>query len=153
MDAALRLLHAALQDRHDLDALLDAPDFFSTNAKTCRQLVKDHSQLSNAFRRAVLSAISAGSTAYTKRNRYIHDVLTENLLDHRWEGASLSRRGDEAPRAVATSFEDAVSLVLELVTATWRLRACALHLLTGEWESMTFGQVSGRWDGSAGSSH
>ena len=50
MDAALRLLHAALNARHDIDAFLDAPAFFSTNVKECKKLVEDHVGLDDETR-------------------------------------------------------------------------------------------------------
>jgi hypothetical protein len=149
MDAALRLVNAALRGQRNVDAYLDAPDFFSANAKQCRILINKHPNLTDETRKAVLGAVSASSKTYTQRNRYIHDLLRSDLLDKSWELASLSRRPEGATEFETVSFDDMVGLVRELVTATWRLRASALYILQGTWEGMTFGAVDGEWDGSA----
>lgn len=85
----------------------------------------------------------------TRRNRYIHDLLRSDLLDQSWELAHLSRQAEGSPDFEAVSFDDMVALVLELVTAKWRLRGCALYILTGSWAGMAFGEVEGEWDGGA----
>ena len=85
MDAALRFVNAALRGERNVDAYLDAPDFFSTNAKECQKLLRDHPELTVETRAAVLAAVSAGSKAYTRRNRYIHDLLRKDLLDTSWQ--------------------------------------------------------------------
>jgi len=145
----LRLLNAALRGQRNVDAYLDAPDFFSTNARKCRKLLKEHLDLAAETRTAALAAVSAGSNAYARRNRYIHDFLRKDLLDTSWELAPLSRQPDGTPEFETVSFDDMVALVREIITATWRLRGSALYVLQGTWESMAFGNVQGEWDGSA----
>lgn len=149
MDAALRFVNAALRGQRNVDAYLDAPNFFSTNAKECRKLIKDHPELTAETRTAVQGAVLAGSKAYTRRNRYIHDLLRRDLLDTSWELAPLSRRPEGEPEFETVSFDEMVALVREIIAATWRLRGSALYILQGTWEGMTFGAVDGVWDGSA----
>jgi hypothetical protein len=149
MDAALRLLHAALRGEQDLDAFLDAPNFFTTNAKECRKLTKEHPAIDDGTRSAVLRAVTFAGNHYTRRNRYIHDLLRRDLLDRSWELARLSRQGGGTPASEPVSFEAAVALVRGLVAATWRLRGCALYVLNHSWEGMALGEVQGEWDGSA----
>jgi hypothetical protein len=97
----------------------------------------------------VLGAVSAGSKAYTRRNRFIHDLLRNDLFDTSWEPAPLTRPPEGAPEFETVSFDDMVALVREIITATWRLRGSALYVLQRTWEGMTFGAVDGAWDGSA----
>jgi hypothetical protein len=149
MDAALRFVNAALRGQGNVDAYLDAPDFFSTNAKACQKLVKQNSDVDDETRKAVLSAVLAGSKAYSRRNRYIHDLLRRDLLDQSWQLAPLTRQPESSPEFEAVSFDDMVALVLEIVTATWRLRGCALYILQGSWAEMALGAVEGEWDGKA----
>jgi hypothetical protein len=49
----------------------------------------------------------------------------------------------------AVSFDDMVALILEIVTAIWRLRGCALYILQGTREGLALGAVEGEWDGNA----
>jgi hypothetical protein len=149
MDAALRLVNAALRGRRDVDAYLDAPNFFSTNIKACRELLKGHPELDDETRAAVRGTLSASSKAYTRRNRYIHDLLRKDLLDTSWELVPLPRQAESAPVFETVSFDDMVALVREIVAVTWRLRGAAMYILQGTWEGMTFGAVDGDWDGSA----
>jgi hypothetical protein len=149
MDAALRFVNAALRDQRNVDAYLDAPNFFSSNAKECQKLIRNHPELSSETRKAVLGAVSAGSKAYARRNRFIHDLLKKDLLVTSWELAPLSRQPEGAPEFETVSFDDMVALVREIIAATWRLRGSALYILQGTWEGMTFGTVEGDWDGSA----
>lgn len=151
MDAALRFVHAALHGRRDVDAYLDAPDYFSTNARECKRLIRNHADLDPAVRLAVNKAISAASATYTRRNRYVHDLLRESLVDPNWEIARLSRQPEGAPEFESVTFDDMVDLVRQLVTAKWRLRGCALYILNRGWESIALGDVAGEWDGSASS--
>jgi hypothetical protein len=149
MDAALRLLNGALRGQYDIDAYLDAPDFFSKNARECRKLLNKRDEIDDETRKAVLRAITLASDAYTKRNRYVHDLLRDDLLDRSWELARLSRQPEGQPEFETVSFDDMVSLVLQLVTATWKLRGCALYVLNGSWSGIALGQVAGEWDGSS----
>jgi hypothetical protein len=149
MDAALRFLNAALRGQNNVDAHLDAPNFFSTNAKECQKLVRQNPGVDAETREAVLSAVHAGSQAYSRRNRYIHDLLRRDLLDQSWQLAPLSRQPESSPEFEAVSFDDMVALVRELITAKWRLRSCALYVLQGTWEEMALGAVEGDWDGNA----
>lgn len=149
MDAALRLLHAALRGEQDIDAFLDAPNFFTTNAKECRKLTKEHPAIDDETRSAVLRAVTFAGGHYTRRNPYIHDMLRRDLLDRSWELARLSRQDEGSPSSEPVSFDDAVALVTGLVAATWRLRACAMYVLNRSWEGIALGEVEGEWDGSA----
>lgn len=65
MDAALRLVHAALRGQNNIDAFLDSPDLFSTNARECNKLIKDHGDLDDATRKAAVRAVSIASKIYT----------------------------------------------------------------------------------------
>lgn len=152
VDAALRLVHAALRGRHDIDAFLDAPNFVSTIVKECRTLVRDHQTLTPQARKAVLSAVNAAGKTYTRRNRFTHDLLRNDLLDRSWELARLTRQPEGHPDFEPTSFQDMVDLVTSLVALKFRLRGCALFVLNGSWAGMALGQVEGHWDGSATSS-
>lgn len=149
MDAALRLLHAALRGENEIDAFLDAPKFFTSNAKECQKLTKEHSIIDEETRAAVLHAVTFAGKHYTRRNRYIHDMLRRDLLDRSWELAPLSREEEGSPTSEPVSFENAVALVTGIVAATWRLRGCALYVLNRSWEGMALGEVEGDWDGSA----
>jgi hypothetical protein len=148
MDAALRMVHAALRGEHDIDAFLDAPNFFSSSARECKILVKEHPTLDADTRAAINHSVTFASQCYTRRNRYIHDVLTQDLLDRSWELSHLSRQ-PLGVQAEVVSFDDAVALVTDLVTATWRLRGCAMYALNRGWGGMAFGEVEGDWDGTA----
>lgn len=149
MDAALRLVHAALRGEHDIEAFLDAPNFVSTIVKECRILVHDHETLTPQAKKAVLSALNAAGKAYTRRNRFTHDLLRDDLLDRSWELARLTRPAKSRPDFEPTSFEDMVDLVTSLVAVKFRLRGCALFVLNGSWAGMALGEVKGDWDGSA----
>jgi hypothetical protein len=48
------------------------------------------------------------------------------LLDQAWELVNLSYQTERSPKAEAVSFDHVGTLVLELVTARWCLRGCAL---------------------------
>jgi hypothetical protein len=149
LDASLRFVHAALSGQNNVDAFLDAPDNFSVNVKKCRQLIDNHQKLDDKARAAVLDAVVAARNVYQRRNRYTHDFLRKNLLDQGWELARLSRQRADMPEVMAVSFDDMVSLVTELIAATWRLRGCAVYVLSGGWAGMAFGTVEGEWDGNA----
>lgn len=149
MDAALRLVHAALRGQHNIDAFLDAPDYVSTTVKQCKILVRDHETLTPQAREAVLAAVDAAGKAYTRRNRFTHDLLRSDLLDRSWELARLTRQPEESADFEPTSFQDMVNLVTSLVALKFRLRGCALFVLNGSWAGMALGEVEGHWDGSA----
>lgn len=100
----------------------------------------------------MLSTLSAAGKAYTRRNRFTHDLLRNDLLDRSWELARLTRPAKEQPAFELTSFGDMVDLVTSLVAVKFRLRGCALFVLNGSWAGMALGEVEGHWDGSATSS-
>lgn len=149
LDASLRFVHAALSGRNNVDAFLDAPDNFSANVKQCRQLIENHQTLDAQSRAALLDAVVAARNVYQQRNRYTHDFLRKDVLDQGWELARLSRQRADMPEVMAVSFDNMVSLATELVAATWRLRGCAVYVLTGRWAGMALGTVEGDWDGNA----
>ncbi|MDD1477896.1 hypothetical protein [Arthrobacter sp. H16F315] len=149
LDASLRFVHAALSGQNNVDAFLDAPDNFSVNVKKCRQLIDTHLTLNDQAGAAVLDAVVAARNVYQRRNRYTHDFLRKDLLNQGWELARLSRQCADAPEVMAVSFDDMVNLVTDLIAATWRLRGCAIYVLTGGWAGTAFGTVEGQWDGSA----
>ncbi|WP_162942731.1 hypothetical protein [Cryobacterium soli] len=149
LDIALRFVNSALHGHHNVDAYLDAPDNFSKNVRSCSQLARAHVDLEESTRLAVLDAIAAAETVYKQRNRYMHDFLREDLLSQGWELARLTRQPDEMAESMPVSFDDMVTLVLELTTVTWRLRGCGLYVLGGQWEAMALGTVQGLWDGKA----
>lgn len=150
LDAALRFFHAALDGRHEVDAFRDAPDMFRANARECAKKVAGATELADVARAAFEATLLAAADVYDRRNRFVHDLLRDDLLSQRWELMRLNRKGVEVTE---TDFDDMVHLVEEIVGVTWRLRGAALYVLHGGWQSMAFGKVEGQWDGSASSSH
>ncbi|TPW78060.1 hypothetical protein [Schumannella soli] len=147
-DAALRFLWAALQERRNVGASLEAPDYFSTTVKECRKFVRDSTTISADDATAIRGALRVASELYTRRNRYVHDLLRESLLSSEWELVRLTGEVDIEPEPELVSFDSTVELVRDFVAVKFRLRGCAMHLLTGTWEGLAFGQLEGRWDGS-----
>ncbi len=149
LDAALRFVHAALRGRHEIDAFLDAPRYITTIVKECKALLAKHDGIDAVGRRAANATLTAANKLYTSRNRFIHDMLRADLLSGGWELAGLQRRSDGEQNITATTFDDMVQLVEDLVGVTWRLRGAAFYILNGAWGGLATGAVEGRWDGSA----
>lgn len=149
MDAALRLFNAALHGERDLDALLDAPDFFTQNLAECQKLLAQQSQIGDDAKGSLHRTLTASGNSYAQRNRYIHDLLRTTLVDHQWELTRMSRRPSASLAVQLTSLDEMVRLVRELVACTWRLRGGAVYLSTGGWKGLALGHVVGKWNGDA----
>lgn len=145
LDAALRFFHAALDGRREVDAFRDAPDQFRANIRECSEKVAS-TELTDVARTAFEATLNAAGSVYDRRNRFVHDLLRDDLLSQGWELMRLNRKGEEF---VQTDPDDMVRLVEEVVGVRWRLRGAALHLLQGGWESTALGEVEGQWDGTA----
>lgn len=147
MDAALRWLHAVLDGQDDVDAFRDAPDVFRQNVRTCTRLLRTDGRVSDEERAKILATLEDAGSVYDRRNRFVHDLLREDLLSsEQWELLRLNRRGAEF---TTTNAGDMVNLVGELVGMTYQLRGAALYLLQGRWAAWALGTVEGQWDGSA----
>jgi len=149
LDAALRFFHAALDGRHEVDAFRDAPDQFRANVRECEEKVAGATELDHGALAAFEATLLAAANVYDRRNRFVHDLLRDDVLSQRWELMRLNRKGDEFAQ---TDLDDMVHLVEEIVGVTWRLRGSAIYVLQGGWESIAFGEVEGQWDGNANSS-
>jgi len=148
LDAALRFFHAALDGRREIDAFRDAPDQFRANVRECSEKVAA-AQLADVARAAFGATLLSAANVYDRRNRFVHDLLRDDVLSQRWELMRLNRKGDEVSE---TDLDDMVQLVEEIVGITWRLRGGALYVLQGGWESIALGEVEGQWDGNANTS-
>lgn len=153
MDAALRFVHASLRGKDDMDAFLDAPDYVSTNVKACRKLLAERSDLSEEAAHSIRQTLKAVSETYTRRNRFIHDLLRASVLDDTWELVRLTRQEPDQPTEKTISLEDTIRLVCEIVGVTWRLRGAAQYVRNGTWRGTALGHVVGEWDGSAFYTH
>jgi len=149
MDAALRMLHAALRGEHSVDAFLDAPNFVSTLVKECRSLLSAYGELDEGALRAVRRTLTDASAAYSRRNRFMHDMLRADLLTREWQLAGLVRRADGEQPVEPTRFDNMVGLVCDLVGVTWRVRGAAFYVHNRSWQGSALGAVTGQWDGSA----
>lgn len=149
MDAALRFLHAALDGQTAVDAFRDAPDAFQQNAKKCAREVATTERLTDEERPKILATLDAARAVYERRNRFVHDLLRDDLLSKGWELMRLNRKGEEF---TTTSADAMIALVCELVGVTYRLRGAAIYVLQGGWAVWAFGTVKGQWDGTADAS-
>jgi len=149
LDAALRVVHAALHGRHEIDAFLDAPRYITTIVKECKTLLTNRDGIDDAGRRAVNATLTAANKLYVTRNRFIHDMLRADLLSDGWELAGLERQPDGEQNITATTFDGMVELIKELVGVTWRLRGASFYIRNGSWSGLAAGAVEGHWDGSA----
>lgn len=162
MDAALRGVHAALRNRHDRDALLEAKPAWSTTLTQCKAELQTRG-LSDEMRDAAVHVLDDAGRMWNERNRYMHDLLVVSIdiddappvfTEPRAEDdrylLRLARVND-APESVSVSLDSAIQLVLELVAVTWRLRALRFYLAkeSGGWRGMLLGHVEGVWDGTA----
>jgi len=162
MDAALSGVHAALRDRHDREALLEAPESWGAKMRECNDRLAARS-VPAPLRAAMEYALRDAALAWRERNRYMHDLLVDRLdvddapaelsetrADDARYRLRLSRKKD-VPETVSVSFDEAVDLVCKLVSATWRLRATrhCLSNVSSVWRSMLLGAVEGDWDGTA----
>ncbi len=162
MDAALSGVHAALRDRQDREALLEAPESWGSKMRECNARLSARS-VPAPLHAAMEHALQDAALAWYERNRYMHDLLVDRLdvddappelAETRADDARyrlrLSRKKD-VPESVSVSFDEAVELVCKLVAATWRLRATryCLSNLSSVWRSMLLGAVEGEWDGTA----
>jgi hypothetical protein len=163
MDAALRGLHAILRNRHDREALLEAPESWGATWRECIEKLTTH-DVDDELRRAIRSALDHAARAWNSRNRYMHDLLVARVdpIDEPSVVERQTRAEDDryrlrlAPRSEATEVEsvsisDAISLVCSITAAKWRLRAARLYLAneSTSWRSMLLGHVTGDWDGNA----
>lgn len=146
MDIALRFLNAALDGVGEVDAFRDAPDRFQTNVDECEAKVATTGRLSNDERPLIRGTLDAARAVYQRRNRFVHDLLREDLFTKDWELLRLNRKGEEL---TSTNAPDMVTLVCDLVSVTYRLRGAAIYALQGGWAAMAFGTVEGQWDGTA----
>lgn len=146
MDAVLRFLYAALDGQTAVDAFRDAPDFFQQNADKCARKVATTDRLTDEERPKILATLNDARSAYERRNRFMHDMLRDDLLSEEWELLRLNRKGEEF---TPTNAADMIALVCELVGLTWRLRGAAFYVLQGRWAAWAFGEVEGQWDGTA----
>jgi len=150
MDIALRFLNAALDGVGEVDAFRDAPDRLQPNVDECEAKVAATDRLSNDERPLVSGTLDAARTVYQRRNRFVHDLLREDLFTKDWELLRLNRNGEEF---TTTNAADMIALVCELVSVTYRLRGAAIYALQGGWAAMALGDVRGRWDGTVDASH
>lgn len=152
MDIALRFVHAALRGESDLNAFFDSPDYFSVAARECREMLRANPQLTVYERSALEDSVDAALDCYRQRNRFIHDLLREGLMDGSWELAHLTRSRAAKTEAVKIDFDSMVDFILRIVATTWRLRAAGMYILSGEWAGVALGTVMAEWNGTATSS-
>ena len=149
MDLLMRFLNAVLRGEREVSAYLDSPDNFTRNSEDCLIRIRADSDLDLRTREALLASVQAAIVAYKRRNRFVHDLLQEDMLFGDWELMPLRRvpGGNESGEKV--SFDSMVQVVEQLITATIRLRGGAMHVLQGGWDKPAFGPVRGAWDGTA----
>jgi len=146
MDIALRFLNASLDGRTESDSFRYALDRFQVNVDECEVKVAATGRLSDDERPLIRATLDAARAVYRRRNRFVHDLLREDLFSKDWELMRLNRTGEEF---TTTNAGDMIALVCNLVSVTYRLRGAAIYALQGGWAAMAFGTVVGQWDGTA----
>jgi hypothetical protein len=149
MDLLMRFLNAVLRGEREVSAFLDSPDNFTRNSEDCLVRIQADNNLDVRTSEALLASVRGAIVAYKRRNRFVHDLLQEDLLFGDWELMPLRRLpgGNESGEKV--DFDGMVEVVEQLLTATLRLRGGAMHVLQGGWDRLAFGPVRGAWDGTA----
>lgn len=152
MDIAMRFLNSGLLGHRDFESFMDTTVNFTANANECLSLIAASPDFADDERDALASAVDDAKVVYAHRNRYAHDHLRRSLLNReQWELARIARPVGNTPEVIPVSFDDMVALVQEVVAVTYRLRACAMHVMTGgasTWRDLVFSPVQGDWDGS-----
>lgn len=161
LDAALRGLHAQLRGLDSVEALLAAPQSWARTIETCQTMTAQVAIDDESIRRAIGSAIDDAGVAYELRNRYMHDLLTQDIDDENLPDPDMVKKTNgrflvklagktSKPAVTNVTFEEAVETVLALVAATWKLRA-ARGYLAGQttWRTALLGELEGGWGGSA----
>lgn len=114
-----------------------------------------------SMRSAIGRAIDEAGGAYELRNRYMHDLLTQDIDDEDIPDPGIAKKQNGRflvklagkgmkPAVTKVTMEDAVETARALIAATWKLRA-ARGYLAGRttWRSALLGELEGEWDGSA----
>lgn len=155
MEVALRFLHSVLSGHRDFESFLDAPAFFSDTAKECMVKIRENPMFTTDERRAIRRAVKIARGLYTRRNRFVHDLLRTNLADRsQWELARVARPTDASPDVMPIDSGEMVDFVRDLVAGAYRLRAAAMYIVTEDsslWEDGLFGHLDGQWDGTVDS--
>lgn len=165
LDAALRGLHAQLRGLDSIEALLSAPVNWTQAMDQCRTMTACATVEEAPIRAAIGRALDEAATAYGRRNRYLHDLLTANLADEMLpDGALIDKRNEyylirlaskqHSAAATAVILDDAIATARALVTAVWKVRA-ARGYLAGQttWRTALLGDLQGDWHGTAIWSH
>lgn len=147
MDLLMRFMNAVLRGEREVSAYLDSPDHFTANGTDCLARIRVREDLPLRTREALISSVEEALVAYKRRNRFVHDLLQEDILFGDWELIRLQRVSDDGEIAQKVSLESMVETVEQIVTATVKLRGGAMHVLQGGWDETAFGPVRGNWDG------
>lgn len=148
-----RFLHALLHDRRGFGDGLLAPMNFRVTLDECKKKVENRADLDNGSRQALLNALTDADILYERRNRVIHDMLRQELLQtDRWERVPLTMPKDVSkdfipgePKPIHT--DELVSLVMDLVRAKLRLRGGLwLFIGTGEPNQLLLGPLDPPWE-------
>ena len=161
LDAALRGLHAQLRGLDSVEALLAAPQQWTRALETCQTMTAHVDLDDESIRRAIGRAIDDAGVAYELRNRYMHDLLTEDVGDEDLPDPNMVKKENgrflvklagkgAKPAVTKVTLEQAIEAAQAVVAATWRLRA-ARGYLAGRitWRTALWGELEGNWDGSA----
>ncbi|PKI90693.1 hypothetical protein CW368_08390 [Actinomycetales bacterium SN12] len=161
LDAALRGLHAQLRGLDTREALLHAPQNWSTLADQCRTMSACAAIGDREIHAAIAAAIDSASAAYEARNRFMHDLLVADIAEEFIPDPERIRQQDDryllrlvsktgVPGVTVVTLDEAIEVVRRLSAETWRLRA-ARGYLAGRttWRSLLLGVVQGEWDGTA----
>ena len=155
MEAVARYLYVRLGGGAEIGAALDTPQQFKSLITECEERALRCEQLTDRTRPLTLNAITSAASLYERRNRFVHDLLHQDLLsEQRWERTRLSRPkregGHPLPEPEPVSAEEMVDLILALIGTTWRLRGALWSLMSPSKEISPYltHSFEPQWDGS-----
>lgn len=150
MEARLRIARMRLLRTDDPEELKRGDWQFSKLTAECSRLAAGRNDLPEGIKAAFAADVSRASELYDRRNRFMHDVLQNDMASDGWELIPIS--GGKRRQRSSVSFDDMVELVEAMVTTTWRLLAAERYFQEPdeEWEEFLHAPVVGRWDGSCG---
>ncbi len=155
MEAVARYLHVRLGGGSNLEEAIDTPLQFQTLITECSDRASRCAILNARVRPLAVEALRDAGRLYERRNRFVHDVLRQDLLsEEQWELSRISRpkhdAGSPLPGPEPVSAEEMITLVFGLTRVTWRLRGVLWSLIGRSREVSPYltHQFEPQWDGS-----